>query len=55
MQGHDAKECIAFLKNEYGIGGRGHIGFDEWHDGKGIKLSRADDFSEGNYDTVMLN
>ena len=55
MQGHDAAECIAFLKNEYGIGGRGHIGFDEWHDGKGIKLSRADDFSEGNYDTVMLN
>ena len=55
MQGHDAAECIAFLKNEYGIGGHGYIGFDEWHDGKGIKLSRADDFSEGNYDTVMLN
>jgi len=55
MQGHDAAECIAFLKNEYGIGGHGYIGFDEWHDGKGIKLSRADDFSEGNYDTVTLN
>ena len=42
MQGHDAAECIAFLKNEYGIGGHGYIGFDEWHDGKGIKLSRAE-------------
>lgn len=55
MQGHDAKECIEFLKNEYGIGGHGYIGYDEWHDGKGIKLSRADDFSGGNYDTVTLN
>ncbi len=45
--------CLS--ENEYGIGGHGYIGFDEWHDGKGIKLSRADDFSEGNYDTVMLN
>ena len=55
MQGHDAAECIDFLKNEYGIGGHSYTGFDEWHDSKGIKLSRADDFSEGNYDTVTLN
>lgn len=55
MQGHDAKECIEFLKNEYGTGGHGYLGYDEWHDGKGIKLSRADDFSDGNYDTVTLN
>ena len=55
MQGHDAKECIEFLKDEYGTGGRSYIGYDEWHDSKGIKLSRADDFSDGNYDTVTLN
>ena len=55
MQGHDAKECVAFLKNEYGIGGHGYTGFDEWHDGKGMKLSRSDDFSEGKYASVTLN
>jgi len=55
MQGHDANECVAFLKDEYGIGGYGRAGFDEWHDGKGVRLSRADDFSKGNYDTVTLN
>ena len=56
MQGHDAKERAAFLRNEYGDGGFCYTGYDEWHDSKGIKLSRADDFSDNkNYDTVRLN
>ena len=56
MQGHDPKECVAFLKNEYGIGGHSSLGYDEWHDGKGIKISRADDVSyPKDYDTVHLN
>ena len=44
-----------FLRDEYGIGGLSYTGFDEWHDGKGIKLSREDDFSQGDYDTVRLS
>ena len=56
MQGHDAKECAAFLREEYGDGGHSYTGYDEWHDSKGIKLSRADDFSHPtDYDTVKLN
>ena len=36
-----------FLKNEYGIGGHSHAlsgarGSDEWHDAKGIKLTKID-------------
>ena len=46
QQGHDTKDNIAFLKNEYGTGGRSHalIGNDrswEDHDAKGIKLSKG--------------
>ena len=46
QQGHDSKENIAFLKSEYGQGGRSHalIGNDrswEDHDAKGIKLSKG--------------
>ena len=46
QQGHDSKDNITFLKNEYGIGGRSHalIGNDQsWedHDAKGIKLSKG--------------
>ena len=46
QQGHDNKDNIAFLKNEYGTGGRSHalIGNDQsWedHDAKGIKLSKG--------------
>ena len=46
QQGHDSKNNIAFLKNEYGTGGRSHalIGNDQsWedHDAKGIKLSKG--------------
>ena len=45
-EGHDTKENIAFLKSEYGTGGRSHalIGNDQsWedHDAKGIKLSKG--------------
>ncbi len=56
MQGHDAKECAAFLRTEYGNGGWGQIGYDEWHDSKGIKFKRADDYSGyKGYDTVFFN
>ena len=55
MQGHNAKECADFLKNRYGDGGSSYIGYDEWHDAKGIRLSREDDFSDGKYDTTTLN
>mgnify|MGYP002624747585 CR=1 FL=1 len=46
QQGHDTKDNIAFLKDEYGTGGRSHalIGNDQsWedHDAKGIKLSKG--------------
>jgi len=46
QQGHDAKDNIAFLKDEYGTGGRSHalIGNDQsWedHDSKGIKLTKG--------------
>lgn len=56
MQGHDAKERADFLKDEYGTGGGGNIGYDEWHDAKGIKFTRSDAASgfEG-YDTVKMN
>lgn len=56
VQGHNAKERADFLQEEYGIGGPGGIGYDTWHDSKGIKITRKDDFSgyEG-YDTVRLN
>ncbi len=53
MQGHDQNSRISFLKNEYGIGGYGYSGYDEWYDSKGIKLSRSDE--TGTYDTVLLN
>jgi len=46
MEGHDSKEAVAFLKNEYGTGGQTHAlaGADhsyENHDGKGIKLEKG--------------
>ena len=46
MEGHDRKENIAFLKNEYGTGGGspaliGSDRSDEWHDSKGIKLGKG--------------
>lgn len=43
LKHEDSKKNIAFLKEEYGIGGAypaaGWI--DEWHDAKGIKISRG--------------
>lgn len=56
VQGHDAKERADFLRDEYGTGGHGHIGYDEWHDRKGIRFTRGDDISgyEG-YDKVQLS
>ena len=46
MEGHDKKESIDFLKNEYGTGGGspaliGSERSDEWHDSKGIKLEKG--------------
>ena len=42
----DKKERIAFLKNEYGIGGsRGNYNLNDDHNGKGIELSRGDIFN----------
>lgn len=37
---HTAKEKADFLKNEYGIGGSGHSGFNTWHDAKGLKFTK---------------
>ena len=46
MEGHDKKDSIDFLKNEYGTGGGspaliGSERSDEWHDAKGIKLEKG--------------
>ena len=46
MEGHDSKEAVKFLKNEYGTGGSSHAlpGNDkshEDHDGKGIRLEKG--------------
>ena len=46
MEGHDKKDNIAFLKNEYGTGGSSHAfpGSDrahEDHDDKGIRLEKG--------------
>ena len=46
LSDHNAKEKIAFLKNEYGIGGHSHAlsgatGSDEWHDSKGIRFKKV--------------
>ena len=57
-EGYDKKETVAFLKNEYGIGGGsgGLPGNDDSHhdhDGKGIRLEKG---SYGNpYAKVLLN
>ena len=46
QEGHDSKETVAFLKNEYGIGGQSHalLGADhsyEDHDAKGIRFRKG--------------
>ena len=58
MEGHDQKETVAFLKNEYGIGGGsgGLPGNDDSHnehDGKGIRLEKGSYGSP--YAKVLLN
>ena len=56
MQGHDAKECAAFLRHECGDVGRTSDGLAVWSDAKGIKFTRSDEDSGANgYDTVHLN
>ena len=53
MTGHSPKERVDFLKNEYGIGGHGRMGFDESHDSKGISYAREDNLFQP-YDKVTL-
>ncbi|MCR4745746.1 MAG: DEAD/DEAH box helicase family protein [Lachnospiraceae bacterium] len=58
MEGHDSKDNVAFLKNEYGTGGQSHaiVGSDnswEDHDAKGIKLSKGNITAP--YTSVILN
>ena len=58
MEGHDKKDNIAFLKNEYGTGGSSHAlpGSDrahEDHDAKGIRLEKGNYGSP--YAKVLLN
>ena len=56
MQGHDEKECAAFLKNEYGEGGFCYSGYHENHNSKGIQFTREDEASGySGYDTIRLN
>ncbi len=38
---HTEKEKIAFLKKEYGDGGQGRSGYNEWHDSKGIRYTKG--------------
>ncbi|MEY8284621.1 SNF2-related protein [Lachnospiraceae bacterium 50-23] len=45
QQPHTDKEQAAFLREEYGTGGRSHAlsgatGSDEWHDGKGLRYQK---------------
>ena len=52
LNNDDTKDRIAFLKNEYGIGGYGYTGYNESHDAKGIVFKRE---HEGKvYDSVKL-
>ncbi|MDE7219648.1 MAG: N-6 DNA methylase, partial [Oscillospiraceae bacterium] len=56
MQGHDAKECAAFLRRECGDAGHSSEGLMTWSDAKGIKFTRSDEVSGvDGYDTVHLN
>ncbi|MBP5717474.1 MAG: hypothetical protein J6X53_00635, partial [Abditibacteriota bacterium] len=57
IQGHNAQEFADFLKSEAGLGGGGgYWGYDNWRDSKGVKLTRADEYSGyDGYDTVFLN
>ena len=50
---HTLPEKVKFLKSEYGDGGMGHAGFDEWHDSKGIRITK-DPFSADTKCTVTM-
>lgn len=52
LQSHTTKEKADFLKHEYGTGGFGRTGFEEWHDSKGIVYSRENNYMT--YDKVVL-
>ena len=39
---HTQADRIRFLKDEYGIGGFGYIGYNENHDGRGISFERSE-------------
>ncbi len=56
VQGHNDQECAKFLREAYGEGGFGHIGYNESHGSKGIKFTREDEISGfKGYDTITLN
>ena len=56
LQGHNAVECADFIRREYGIGGFGYIGYNEWHDSKGVRFRRGDDSTDfKDYDEVFFN
>ncbi|MBO6303387.1 MAG: hypothetical protein J6N15_13210, partial [Ruminiclostridium sp.] len=41
-QHEDEKERITFLKQQFGEGGSSRMGYDEWHDSKGIRYTKTD-------------
>ena len=53
LQEHTPNEKADFLKHEYGTGGYSRIGFNEWHDSKGIAFSRENNRMP--YDKVILS
>ncbi len=50
---HTQADRIRFLKDEYGIGGFGYIGYSESHDGRGISFERSENGRR--YDKVALS
>ena len=50
---HTQADRIRFLKDEYGIGGFGYIGYNENHDGRGISFERSENGHR--YDKVALS
>ena len=55
-QGHDVKECAAFLRQEYGDSGSVYGGYNTSCSSKGVRFTRSDEESGfKGYDTVQLN
>jgi N12 class adenine-specific DNA methylase/adenine-specific DNA methylase len=52
LESHTAKEKADFLRREYGDGGFGRTGENEWHDSKGITYSRK--IGNKPYDSILL-